>query len=129
MKYTLKRHVIQIIALFQISWRHVTNNVNETELIGKSLDAEVDRLLRSLSKLVTTDDNLTELGITLNIMDEDIHILQEENRQSIFEAAYKLLQNWKMRICKRAILEELRPALKQCKLVTVLPGIENELWL
>ncbi len=90
---------------------------------------EVDHFLWNLTKLVTTNDKLSQLGDTLNFMNEEIKAVQDEHKQSIWEGAYQVLQNWKMRICKQAILDELRPALKQCQMGSVLQEIEHENWL
>ena len=100
----------------------------ETGVVRKQAENEVDSFLLNLSEQITTSDKLSRLGVTLNFMNEEIQAVREENGQSIFDAAYQMLKNWQMRICQRAILDELKPALKQCQLGNVLHDTENEQW-
>ncbi len=83
-------------------------------------EAKADKYLRAVSKLITNDDLLIDIGIGLEFDAGEIEAIRTDNADSIVRAGYKLLLEWRRNKIKTIdcdILKcKLSPVLKEIKL-------------
>ncbi len=65
---------------------------------NRNQEVEADQCLREASKIITTDDRMTDIGLELSFTSDEIQAIRTDNRYSIFQAGYQLLLEWRKRL-------------------------------
>ncbi len=77
------------------------------------------QFLHAVSKIISNDERLYDIGISLDFLPEEIDAIRTDNRDSIIMASFTLLREWRTRMETyeiQTLTERLIPAFKQNKL-------------
>ncbi len=93
----------------------------DTDIEKEERDKEVtaDKYLRSVSKLITNDSLLIDIGVNLDLTAGEIDAIRTDNPNYIVNAGYKLLLQWRKNINTldiNVLEEKLKVVMDTCKL-------------